>query len=395
MIKLNILLGVSSGIAIYKAVDLASKIRKQGWNLQVIMTENASKLINPIVFSSVGNCKVYTDTYEIESGWIIHTELSKWADVFIIAPATANTIAKLANGLADNLLTTTALAFDKGKKIVVPTMNTRMYENPITQENIEKLGELGWKILNPESGHLACGEVGKGRYPENEKIIEFIKIVSEEKPLEGKKVLVTAGPTVESIDPVRYISNHSSGKMGYSIATVAKRLGAEVTLITGPTCIEYPFFMDEIVSIKSAEEMYKAVLSKKDNYDILIMCAAVADYKPKVSTEQKIKKSAETLTIELEKNPDILETIGHSKKENQIVVGFAAETEKIIENGYEKLMRKNADVIVANDARIAMGNDRNHVYIIFKNNSIVELEGTKEEIAKELLMRLCKVLQEP
>ncbi len=391
---MNILLGVSSGVAIYKAVDLASKIRKQGWNLQVIMTENASKLINPIVFSSVGNCKVYTDTYEIESGWIIHTELSKWADVFIIAPATANTIAKLANGLADNLLTTTALAFDKEKKIVVPTMNTRMYENPITQENIEKLDKLGWKIINPESGHLACGEVGKGRYPDNEKIIEFIKIVSEEKPLKGKKVLVTAGPTVESIDPVRYISNYSSGKMGYSVATVAKRLGAEVMLITGPTCIEYPFFMDEIIPVKSAEEMYKEVLSKKDNYDILIMCAAVADYKPKVSAEQKIKKSVETLIIELEKNPDILETIGHYKKENQIVVGFAAETENIIENGYEKLMRKNADVIVANDARIAMGNDKNHVYMIFKNNSIVELEGAKEEIAKELLIRLCKVLQE-
>jgi len=389
-VLVNILLGVSSGIAIYKAVDLASRIRKQGWNLQIIMTENAAKLINPVVFSSVGNCKVYTDTYEIESGWIIHTELSKWADVFVVAPATANTIAKLANGLADNLLTTTALAFDKKSKIVVPTMNTRMYENEITQENIDKLLKLGWHVLNPESGHLACGEVGKGRYPDNEKIIEFIKLIQEEKPLLGKKVLVTAGPTVESIDPVRYISNHSSGKMGYAIATVAKRLGSEVILVTGPTCLEYPFFVDEIVSVSSAEEMYKVVLEKKDSCDILIMCAAVADYKPIQSAKQKIKKSADRITLELEKTPDILESIGHSKKANQIVVGFAAETESIIENGYEKLIRKNADVIVANDAKIAMGSDRNHVFIIFKNKATVELEGTKEEIARELLLRVCE-----
>ncbi|MGC8820733.1 MAG: bifunctional phosphopantothenoylcysteine decarboxylase/phosphopantothenate--cysteine ligase CoaBC [Fervidobacterium sp.] len=387
---MNILLGVSSGIAIYKAVDLASKIRKQGWNLQIIMTENAVKLINPIVFSSVGNCKVYTDTYEIESGWIIHTELSKWADVFIVAPATANTIAKLANGLADNLLTTTALAFDKKQKIIVPTMNTRMFENPVTKENIEKLEKLGWFVLDPESGHLACGEVGKGRYPENEKIIEFIKIITEEKTLEGKTVLVTAGPTVEPIDPVRYISNHSSGKMGYSLATVAKRLGAKVILITGPTRLEKPYFADKIVPVKSAQEMYNAVLENKESCDILIMCAAVADYRPKNISQQKIKKTLDTLNIELEKTPDILDVVGHTKKENQIVVGFAAETENIVENAYEKLVKKNANVIVANDARVAMESDRNHVYIIFKDKAVVELEGTKEEIAKELLIRICK-----
>ncbi|MCX7653988.1 MAG: bifunctional phosphopantothenoylcysteine decarboxylase/phosphopantothenate--cysteine ligase CoaBC [Fervidobacterium sp.] len=387
---MNVLLAVSSGIAIYKAVDLASKIRKQGWNLQIIMTENAAKLINPIVFSSVGNCKVYTDTYEIESGWIIHTELSKWADVFIVAPATANTIAKLSNGIADNLLTTTALAFDKKLKILVPTMNTRMYENEITQENIKKLSEFGWYVLSPESGHLACGEVGKGRYPENEKIIEFIKILKEEKLLKNKCVLVTAGPTVEAIDPVRYISNHSSGKMGYAIATVAKRLGAKVVLITGPTCLDYPFFVDEIVPVKSAEQMYKAVLDKKDDCDILIMCAAVADYKPKQIAEQKIKKSSDKLVLELEKTPDILESVGFSRRKDQIVVGFAAETENIVENAYNKLSRKNADVIVANDAKSAMGSDRNHVFLVFRNKAIVELEGTKEEIAKELLVELCK-----
>lgn len=385
---MNILLGVTSGIAIYKAVDLASKIRKLGWNLQIVMTENASRLINPVVFSSVGNCKVYTDTYEIESGWIIHTELSRWADMFVIAPATANTIAKLASGLADNLLTTTALAFDKTTKIVVPTMNIRMYENQITQENLRKLESLGWNILTPESGHLACGEVGKGRYPENEKIIEFIKIIAEKKLLVGKTVLVTAGPTIEDLDPVRYISNHSSGKMGYALATVAKRLGAKTILITGPSCIQKPFFVDEIINVKSAEEMHKAVMEKKEHCDILIMCAAVADYKPKRSFEQKIKKVSENLLVELEKTPDILETVGKSKREEQIVVGFAAETENLIENAYEKLLRKNVDVIVANNAKTAMGSDNNHVYIIFKNKAIVELEGTKEEIAKELLIRI-------
>jgi len=389
---MNILLGVSSGIAIYKAVDLASKIRKEGWNLKVIMTENATKLISPVVFSSVGNCEVYTDTYEIEKGWIIHTEVSKWADIFVIAPATANTIAKIAHGFADNLLTTTALAFSKENKVIVPTMNTRMYENEITTENIEKIKTLGWKVIEPEAGHLACGDVGKGRYPENEKIIEFLKIISEDKPLSGKKVLVTAGPTREAIDPVRYISNHSSGKMGYSIAKMAKRLGAEVCLITGPTCLQYPYYVDSTISVESAKDMFNAVLENYNKYDILIMCAAVADYAPIESAKEKIKKTDEKFILELSKTPDILDYIGHNKKDNQIVVGFAAETQNIIENGYEKLIRKNADVIVANDAKIAMGSDNNQVYLIFKDKATVVLEGSKEEVAKELLKRICGLL---
>ncbi|WP_448374848.1 bifunctional phosphopantothenoylcysteine decarboxylase/phosphopantothenate--cysteine ligase CoaBC [Fervidobacterium sp.] len=389
---MNILLGVSSGIAIYKAVDLASKIRKEGWNLKVIMTENATKLISPVVFSSVGNCEVYTDTYEIEKGWIIHTEVSKWADIFVIAPATANTIAKIAHGFADNLLTTTALAFNKENKVIVPTMNTRMYENEITTENIEKIKTLGWKVIEPEAGHLACGDVGKGRYPENEKIIEFLKIISEDKPLSGKKVLVTAGPTREAIDPVRYISNHSSGKMGYAIAKMAKRLGAEVCLITGPTCLQYPYYVDSIVYVESAKEMFDVVLENYNKCDILIMCAAVADYAPIESAKEKLKKTHERLIIELSKTPDILDYVGHNKKDNQIVVGFAAETQNVIENGYEKLIRKNADVIVANDAKIAMGSDNNQVYLIFKDKATVVLEGSKEEVAKELLKRICSLL---
>ncbi|HCL98976.1 MAG TPA: bifunctional phosphopantothenoylcysteine decarboxylase/phosphopantothenate--cysteine ligase CoaBC [Fervidobacterium sp.] len=389
---MNILLGVSSGIAIYKAVDLVSKMRKQGWNIQIIMTENAAKLVNPIVFSAVGDCKVYTDTYEIEAGWIIHTELSKWADVLLVAPATANTIAKLANGIADNLLTTTALAFAKDKRIIVPTMNTRMYENELTLENIEKMRQHGWHVLEPESGHLACGDVGKGRYPENEKIIEFLKIIMSEKLLKNKKVLVTAGPTQEELDPVRYISNHSSGKMGYAIAQAAKRFGAEVCLVTGPTCLTFPYFVDEVVLVRSAKQMYDTVLEKKEDYDILIMCAAVADYAPKMVSKEKIKKTNDNLTIELEKTPDILYSIGMSKRERQFVVGFAAETENVVENAFEKLRRKNADLIVANDARLAMGSDTNSVYLIFKNKAMVQLDGTKEEIAEELLKRICKEL---
>ena len=389
---MNILLGVSSGIAIYKAVDLASKIRKEGWNLKVIMTENATKLISPIVFSSVGNCEVFTDTYEIERGWIIHTEVSKWADVLLIAPATANTIAKLAHGFADNLLTTTALAFNKPNKVIVPTMNSRMYENDMTIENIEKLKQHGWKIVEPEAGHLACGEVGKGRYPENEKIIEFIKILTEEKPLLGKKVLVTAGPTREAIDPVRYISNHSSGKMGYAIAKIAKRLGAQVRLISGPTCLQIPYYIDSYVHVESAKEMFEAVLEEYKEYDILIMCAAVADYSPLQSAPEKIKKTQDKLILELSKTPDILEFVGRNKLPGQVVVGFAAETQNIVENAYEKLMKKNADVIVANDARKAMGSDENQVYLVFVNKPTIMIEGKKEEVAKELLKRVCELL---
>jgi len=389
---MNILLGVSSGIAIYKAVDLASKIRKEGWNLKVIMTENATKLISPIVFSSVGNCEVFTDTYEIERGWIIHTEVSKWADVLLIAPATANTIAKLAHGFADNLLTTTALAFNKPNKVIIPTMNSRMYENDMTVENIEKLKQHGWKIVEPEAGHLACGEVGKGRYPENDKIIEFIKILTEEKPLLGKKVLITAGPTRESIDPVRYISNHSSGKMGYAIAKIAKRLGAQVCLVSGPTCLQIPYYTDSYVSVESAKEMFEAVLEKYKEYDILIMCAAVADYSPTQSAQEKIKKTQDKLILELSKNPDILEFVGKNKLPGQVVVGFAAETQNIVENAYEKLMKKNADVIVANDARKAMGSDENQVYLVFRDKPTIMVEGKKEEVAKELLKRVCELL---
>ncbi len=385
----NVLLGVSSGIAIYKAVDLASQLRKRGWNLKVLMTPNAEKLISPVVFSAVGNCEVYTDTYEIEKGWIIHTELSKWADVFVVAPATANTIAKLANGFADNVLTTTALAYSKSAKVLVPTMNTRMYENPATIENLEKLKRLGWTIVEPEEGPLACGEIGKGRYPENEKIIEAINIVLEQKALAGKKVLITAGPTQEAIDPVRYVSNHSSGKMGYSLAKIAKRLGAEVLLISGPVCLNPPYFVDKFIKVQSAQEMFEKVAENYKGYDILIMCAAVADYKPKEISRSKIKKSSDELILELVKTVDILAYLGENKLQNQYLVGFAAETDNLLENAKEKISKKKADMIVLNDARIAMGSDYNKVTFI-TNTTMFEAKGTKEEVAQELFKRICE-----
>lgn len=381
---MHVLLGVSSGIAIYKAVDLVSKLRKEGFQIDVIMTENASKLISPSVFSAVGNCNVYTNTFSVNNGWIIHTELSQKTDVFVLAPATANTIAKIASGIADNLLTTVSLAVPKSTpKILVPTMNTRMLENPITQKNIEILKNIGWFIAEPEEGHLACGEIGKGRYPENQKIVEAIKILTTPKILENKKVLVTAGPTREKIDPIRFISNYSSGKMGYSIAKVAKRLGAYVCLISGPTCLEKPYFIDEFIEITSSNEMYEKVLSKYQDYDIIIMTAAIADFKVKNTSNEKIKKDNFNLILELERTKDVLYELGKIKKGNQILIGFAAETENLLENAQEKLIKKNADYIIANNAKEVMGKDFTKIYIISKTK-IDEIEGSKEEVAEKI-----------
>jgi len=381
---MHILLGVSSGIAIYKAVDLVSKLRKENYQIDVVMSENASKLISPTVFSAVGNCDVYTNTFDLNNGWIIHTELSQKADVFVLAPATANSIAKIAAGLADNLLTTIALAIpNKTPKILVPTMNTRMYENPITKRNINILKDNGWYVIEPEEGHLACGEIGKGRYPENQKIVETIKFLTAPKILKDKKVLITAGPTRENIDPIRYISNYSSGKMGYSIAKVAKRLGAYTCLISGPTCLEKPFLIDEFVNVESAQEMYEKVLEKFSNFDIIIMTAAVADFKIKNTSDNKIKKENFNFILELERTVDILSELGKIKRKNQILVGFAAETENVIEYGKEKLVKKNADFIIANNAKEVMGKDFTKVYVISKEK-ILEVEGSKEKIAAEI-----------
>ncbi|APT74245.1 phosphopantothenoylcysteine decarboxylase [Thermosipho melanesiensis] len=383
---MHILLGVSSGIAIYKTVDLVSKLRKENFEIDVIMTKNAAKLLSPTVFSAVGNCNVYTDIFNVSGGYITHTELSKKTNLFLLAPATANTIAKISNGFADNLLTTTVLAIPNSTpKALVPTMNTRMYENKITIENIEKLKRFGWYIIEPDVGHLACGDIGKGRYPENTKIIETIKLILEEKKLKGKKVLVTAGPTYEQIDPIRYITNHSSGKMGYAFAKVAKRMGAYVTLISGPTNIKPPYFIDNFIKVTSANEMYNEIIKRYHDFDIIVMSAAVADFTPKKKEKNKIKKSnKDLLTLELERTKDILKEISKKKSKDQIIIGFAAETQNIIEYGKEKLEKKGVDCIIANNALKVMGNENAEAFLITKKQTLT-FEGSKEKIAKEVL----------
>ena len=363
---MKILLGVSSGIAIYKAVDLISRLRKKGHELKVIMTPNATRLISPVVFSSVGNCPVFVDPFDVRDGWIPHTELSRWADVLVIAPATADTTAKIATGRADNLLTLTALAFNKASKVIVPTMNDRMYGNPITQRNLSVLRDNGWFVLEPDEGFLACGDWGKGRYPDNEVIEEAIYMVTWEKPLKGYRILVTAGPTREYFDPVRFISNASSGKMGYALAKVAKRMGGRVHLISGPVSLSPPPFLDEFVKVVSAEEMRREVLERYEDMDVIVMNAAVADYKPSVYSESKIKKDKENLSLVLERNPDILREIG-TKKGRRVLVGFSAETENFEENARKKLKEKNLDIVVVNDVRKTVESDTAEVVILTRD----------------------------
>jgi len=369
----KIILGVSSGIAIYKAVDLASKLRKEGHELYVVMTPDATRMISPVVFSAVGNCSVYHDWMDVRNGWIPHTDLSRTADVLVVAPATANTISKIANGIADNLLTLVALAFDKDAKILVPTMNYRMYSNKLFQENLEKLKNNGWFVVEPEEGHLACGEVGKGRYPENEKIVEAVHLLTFPKKLAGKKVLITAGPTRERIDAVRFITNASSGKMGYALATVAKRMGARVSLVSGPTSLKPPYYVDEFVKVESAEEMYEEVMKRFEDTDIVIMNAAVGDYRPKKVFEGKLKKTENDLVLHLERTKDILKELGQ-RKSNQILVGFAAEVENFEENAVKKLREKNLDLLVLNDARKAFSSDRVEVYIYGRDGFIKRID---------------------
>ncbi|MGJ8453983.1 bifunctional phosphopantothenoylcysteine decarboxylase/phosphopantothenate--cysteine ligase CoaBC [Pseudothermotoga sp. U03pept] len=393
---MKILLGVTGCIAIYKVAGLASSLRKEGNELKIIMTQSAERLVSKDLFSAVGNCEVYTDSdsFNIRNGFIPHTDLSKWPDVLVIAPATANTIAKIAHGFADNLLTMICLAYNGDKKLIVPAMNYRMYENPLTQENLRALNQRGWWVLEPTVGHLACGEYGKGRYPENEIVEEAIKILHWEKPLKGMKILITAGPTWEPIDPVRVISNRSSGKMGYELAKIAKRLGAFVRLVSGPASIQPPYFVDEFVRIESAQEMFDAVVERFEQVDVVIMAAAVADYTPVQTSKTKIKKTAEELQILMKRTTDILKYLG-CKKKNQILVGFAVESESLEEYAKEKLFTKNLDMIVANQVE-AMGSDKNSV-IIFKKDGMAKRVGPdeKERIALDILLELVGIWNRP
>ena len=349
----TIVLGVTGGIACFKAAALASLLVKQHANVQVIMTENATKFVTPLTFEQLTGQKALTDTFDRNFQHSVeHIAVADRADLVLIAPATANIIAKLAHGLADDMLTTTVLACDCPKAIA-PAMNTKMYENPVTQDNLSTLRRYGWEVAEPASGHLACGAEGKGRLPEPEELLELcLHAIAREKDLRGRRVLVTAGPTREALDPVRYLTNRSSGRMGYAIAKAAARRGAEVTLVTGPTALPRPGYV-EIVDVESAQEMFEAVTSRAPDMDIIIKAAAVADYRPADVAEDKIKKKDGDLSIPLERTRDILGTLGQQKREGQFLCGFSMETRDLIENSRKKLTKKNLDMVAANNVKVA------------------------------------------
>ena len=386
----NILLGVTGGIAAYKIANLASMLKKQGANVKVIMTENACQFITPMTFETLTAQKVYTDTFDRNFEFKVdHIELGKWADVFLIAPATANVIGKLANGIADDMLTTTALAM-RCPILVSPAMNTAMFENKVVKHNIMKLRTYGMDIIMPASGHLACGDTGAGKMPEPEMLLEYIKRgVYKKKDLVGKKVCVSAGPTREAIDPVRYISNNSTGKMGVEIAKMAAYRGAKVSLIMGPSNVFVPDFINRI-DIKSAEDMYEEIMKISDSQDIIIKAAAVADYTPANYSDEKIKKKDGDLSIELSRTKDILKELGERKENNpkkQFICGFSMETENMEENSKNKLAKKNADMIVANNVKVdgaGFGTDTNVVTIFTKDNEIRLDKLSKTEVAEKI-----------
>jgi len=383
----TVVLGVTGSIAAYKIANLASSLVKKGANVHVIMTKNATNFINPITFETLTGNKCLVDTFDRNFEFSVeHVSLAKQADIFMVAPASANVIGKIANGIADDMLTTTIMAC-KCHKIISPAMNTNMFENPIVQSNIQKLKDYGYEIIEPASGYLACGDVGAGKMPEPAVLESYImREIAMEKDMKGKKVLITAGPTMEKIDPVRFISNHSTGKMGYALAKIAMLRGAEVTLVTGKTSIPKPDFV-KIVNVQSAKEMFEAVDKEFDTQDIVIMSAAVADYRPKEVATEKIKKKDGEAAIELERTEDILATMA-ARKKNQFVCGFSMETENMIENSKAKLEKKNLDMICANNLKVegaGFGTDTNVVTLISKN-WIKELPmKSKEGVAKDIL----------
>lgn len=393
----TVVIGVSGGIAVYKCLDVISRLRKLGVNVNVIMTKSATEFVAPLSFQSLSQNYVVCDMFEDPKTWDVeHISLAKKADVFLIAPATANVIGKIANGIADDMLTTTVMA-TKGKVLIAPAMNTNMYENPIVQRNISILKELGYNFVEPESGRLACGDTGKGKLATPETIVnEVVNLLTQNQDLKGKNIIVTAGPTMESIDPMRFISNRSTGKMGYSIAAEAIKRGAEVTLISGPTNLTPPQNLKKLIRIESAEDMYNAVLNNMDENQVIIKSAAVADYKPKNYSDKKIKKTDDDLSIELDRNKDIAYEIGKIKKD-KILVGFAAETNDLTENAKGKVQKKNLDFIVANDLTkegAGFGVDTNIVKIIDKEGHITEYpKMTKDEVANVILDKVNELIK--
>lgn len=396
--KKNILIGVTGGIAAYKVVEVASLLKKSGANVKIMMTKHATEFVSPRTFQEITNNAVSVEMFGDAANFhVAHIGLANFADLILIAPATANFLAKMAHGIADDLLTTTILAFD-GKILVAPSMNTKMYENPATQANLSVLKARGVQILEPNAGILACGTVGKGRLPEPTEICaEIEKFFAKDKILAGKKVIVTAGGTIEAIDPVRYIGNRSSGRMGYEIAKSAVNAGAEVVLVSGKAEIEPPNGLKSFFKVESALEMREKVLNEFEMADCVIMSAAVADYRVKTPAAQKIKKSAENLTLELVKNPDILKELGALKK-NQILVGFAAETQNILEYARKKLVEKNLDFIVANDVTAegaGFAVKTNIASIIWRNGEVENFSKmSKADLAEKIVLRVYKILNQ-
>ena len=384
-----VVIGVTGGIAVYKALDVISALRKKDIEVHVIMTESASKFVNPLTFQSISQNMVVTDMFAEPKAWEIqHISLAQKADLMLIAPATANIIGKVANGIADDMLSTTIMAAAKAKIIFAPAMNTHMYQNRIVQGNIEKLKAYGYEFIEPASGRLACGDIGIGKLADVNTIVERVlsELSDKEQDLKGKKVLVSAGPTIAPIDPVRYLTNRSTGKMGYAIAEEARDRGAEVILVSGPTNLNPPKNV-KIINIKTNEEMKNEIFNNFEWADIVIKSAAVADYKPKQYSKEKIKKGEGDLNICLTRDNDILKSLGDIKT-HQILVGFAAESNDVLKNAEKKLKNKNLDFIVANDitsSDTGFGSEDNKVVIISKNNEKLELEKmSKKEVASNI-----------
>lgn len=387
----TVLLGITGSIAAYKIAYLASALHKLHADVHVLMTENATNFINPITFETLTGNKCLVDTFDRNFQFQVeHVSIAKKADVVMIAPASANVIGKLANGLADDMLTTTVMAC-RCQKILAPAMNTAMYENPVVQDNIRKLQTYGYEVITPASGYLACGDTGAGKMPEPETLLEYIlKEAAFQKDLAGKKLLVTAGPTQEAINPVRCLTNHSSGKMGYAIAKMAMLRGAEVTLVSGPTAIEPPLFV-KVVPVTSARDMFEAVTGLSDEQDIIIKAAAVADYRPKQVSEDKVKKKDDQASIELERTDDILKYLGQHKKQGQFLCGFSMETRDMLRNSRAKLEKKNLDMVAANNLKVegaGFQGDTNVLTLITQDEEVSLPLMSKEDAALKILDKI-------
>lgn len=384
----TVLLGVTGGIAAYKAAALASALVKQHAAVEVVMTKNATEFVTPLTFEQLTGRRTMVDTFDRNfSHQVEHISLAERTDLVIIAPATANVCAKLAHGLADDMLTTTVLAC-RCPKLIAPAMNTNMYENPVTQDNLETLRRYGWDVIEPASGRLACGAVGRGKLPEPEELLQYVlKYIAMPHDLAGKKVLVTAGPTQESLDPVRYLTNHSTGKMGYAIARMAMLRGAEVTLVSGPTSIAPPPFV-KVIPIKSAQDMFEAVTENAPKVDYIFKAAAVADYTPADYNDNKMKKKDGDMSIPLKRTQDILKHLGEHRVPGQVICGFSMETENMLENSRDKLTRKNVDIICANNLKVdgaGFGVDTNIITLITKD-AVTELPLLSKEAAANAIL---------